>query len=49
MNLKKASGRLAARRRSFDAADYPDGFKRPGSYKKPWPRGRQKSHKTQGA
>lgn len=49
MRLKKAAGRLAARRRSWDASDYPDGFKRPGSYKKSHPRGRGKSHKDQGA
>lgn len=49
MKLRKARGRLAARRRAWDTSGYPTGYRRPGSFKKAWPRGRARSHKAQGA
>jgi hypothetical protein len=45
VKLSKARGRLAARRKVFDAMKENDAYKRPGSYKKPFPAGRGKSHK----
>lgn len=44
MKGKKEAGRLAARRKAFDAMKNTDGMKRPGSRKKPWPAGRGRSH-----
>ena len=44
MKLSKAKGRRDARRAAWDRFDWPKGFKRPGSYKKPWPAGVGRSH-----
>jgi len=37
---KKRQARFERRVKAWDAIDYPKGFARPGSYKKPHPKGR---------
>jgi hypothetical protein len=39
MKYRKTSLRLKKRQKSWDDSKFPDGFKRPGSYKKPYPKG----------
>lgn len=40
MKRRKAQARLERRRKAWDAREYPQGFKRPGSYKKPHAEGK---------